>query len=59
VREVSAHHWRLDGGITAAKGWCPRSFHNCEEEKMIAQWIGTAGVMVGLALLHWADRMRR
>jgi hypothetical protein len=29
-----------------------------DEAKMIAQWIGIAGVMFGLALLHWADRVR-
>jgi len=31
-----------DGGIIAAKGWCPRSFHSREEAMMTAQWIATA-----------------
>src|SRR5262249_54209535 len=31
-----------DGGITAAKGWCPRSFQSREEARMTAQWIATA-----------------
>jgi hypothetical protein len=25
---------------------------------MIAQWIGMASVVLGVALVHWADRVR-
>jgi hypothetical protein len=43
-----------DGGITAAKGGALGHFYSHEEAKMAA-WIAIA---LGVALLHWADRVR-
>jgi hypothetical protein len=36
---VGVQHWGSDGGIIAAKGWCPWSFHSREEARMTAHWI--------------------
>ena len=48
-----------DARSSAARAPNKHQINLKRDNQMIAQWIGIAGVMVGLALLHWADRVRR